>query len=77
MQNISREEAHSRSIQIRGDLERIMLAISNLNGINESPNLTDFIEKCVPGGAEVISTEFAVSCGDFPVATVLPLYEFI
>ena len=42
--HLSPEMAYETAVRIRGDLERIMMAIRNLNGIDECSNLIEFIK---------------------------------
>ena len=71
--HLSPQKAYETAVRIRGDLERIMMAIRNLNGIDECSNLIEFIKTNIVDH-EQISSEFQYEFAEFPKSSILPLY---
>jgi len=58
---------------MRGDIEKIMIAIRNFNGNVEEKTISEFANK---NQVECYSQEM-LEFGDFEIEKILPLYELI
>lgn len=68
------KERHKFVVEMRGDLERIMITVRNLNGVVEARNLGDFIEKCK---IDVVNSVLKFDMGGMEMAKIVNLYETI